>query len=166
VIQHNDDDILVSTMDISAAASESLQSPFDFIVANAASYEVLVIVSVAALKKSTGRDEGWFGLKEISTKMEAFSGALGDPEYLPPLTFDDLSGILSRLNECGLFAFNTPNTPSIALAAAGYCLGKWPRTLVQLQMQELDVYKALRDTSHKRLVQRFLSPAGNRNIFT
>ena len=95
----NDDDILVSTTDINAAASESLQSPFDFIVANAASYEVLVIVCVAALKKSTGREEGWFGLKEILTKMEAFSGALGDPEYLPPLTFDDLSGILTRLSE-------------------------------------------------------------------
>ena len=96
------DNLHVRTRDIQAASLEVMLSPYDFIINGATSLEAMVIVCMASLKKSTGREDGYFGIKEILTKVEAVSGALGDPMYLPPVTFDELSGILSRLNEVRL----------------------------------------------------------------
>jgi len=40
---------------------------------------------------------------------------------------------------------------------AGNTNGAWPRTLVKLQMECYDVYAALKDSKHKKLVDKYLS---------
>jgi hypothetical protein len=53
------------------------------------SFQALLLVSRAALCRSTGREIGGFDIKDIMLKMEALAGASGDPQYSPPPSFGE-----------------------------------------------------------------------------
>ena len=85
--------------DIQKASLESFNMAMVTAVSFAAAYEVLLLVSLASLCRSTGREVGGFDIHDILVKMEALANAAGDPQYTPPPSFDETLGLLTRLGE-------------------------------------------------------------------
>ena len=88
---------VIKVCDIQKASREMFNSHITKAVACATSFEALVLVSLASLKKQTGREQGGFDVQEIMTKIEGV--ALCDNKYLPSPSFGELLGILNRLGE-------------------------------------------------------------------
>ena len=68
-------------------------------VSFSASFEALLLVSLAALCRATGREVGGFDIKDILVKMEALANASGDPQYLPSPSFGETIRLLTGLGE-------------------------------------------------------------------
>ena len=68
-------------------------------VSFATAFEALLLVSVASLKRQSGRSDGGFYINDIMVKMEGVASAFGDKQYLPVPTFGELLGVLNRLGE-------------------------------------------------------------------
>lgn len=68
-------------------------------VSFSACYEALLLVSLAALCRATGREVGGFDIKDILAKMEALANAAGDSQYIPSPSFEETIRLLTRLGE-------------------------------------------------------------------
>ena len=66
-------------------------------VTHSTAYEALLLVSLASLKKRGMR--GIVSLEGLCTKMSSAAKSLGDPQYLPTPSKDDLLGLLQRMVE-------------------------------------------------------------------
>ena len=69
------------------------------VLATLSSYEAPVIIALCALGEQTARSEGGFEVLEVKTKVDAIANGSGNDEYLPPPRFDDVLGIIGRLQE-------------------------------------------------------------------
>jgi origin recognition complex subunit 1 len=147
---------MVRIKDVLKVSRESFNSAQSRSVALCTPFEVLLLVSLASLSKTTGREFGRFDVEEILTKMESMANASGNPMYLPAPTLSETLGILSRLGEAQLISLETPANTSLSysasLAGSG---GAWP--LVTMVMDDVAVLVALKDTCHKGLAQKYLS---------
>uniref|UniRef100_A0A7S4AC08 BAH domain-containing protein n=1 Tax=Pseudo-nitzschia australis TaxID=44445 RepID=A0A7S4AC08_9STRA len=85
--------------DVQKASLESFNMAMVTAVSFSSSFEVLLLVSLAALCRSTGRDIGGFNIKDILAKMEALANASGNPEYIPAPSFGETIRVLTRLGE-------------------------------------------------------------------
>jgi hypothetical protein len=119
-------------------------------------FEALVIVSVASVIKSSGRDSGGAGMQEIMTKMSAIASASGESRYMPIPNWNDLLEMLNRLGHARILIVETPRVNSSTKQFAAGCGGGglWP--LVLLNMNEFDVFDALKDSTHKNLAVKYL----------
>jgi len=90
---------IVRIPDIQRAAKDLLDSPLLKAVATCSSFEALVLVSLASLRWSSGREDGRCGVKELLTKMRGIANSLGNPQYLPVPTFDELIDLVNRMGE-------------------------------------------------------------------
>jgi Cdc6-like AAA superfamily ATPase len=93
---------IVRISDVQKASRESFSSVMSTAVASSTSLQALLLVSLASLTRTTGRNEGGFDINELMTKMEAVSGSSGDPQYSPPPTFGETLEMLNRLGEVSL----------------------------------------------------------------
>jgi len=84
---------------VQKASLESFNMAMVTAVSFSASFEALVLVSLAALCRATGREVGGFDIKDILVKMEALANASGDPQYLPSPSFVETIRLLTRLGE-------------------------------------------------------------------
>ena len=146
---------IVRIKDVLKVSRESFNSAQSKAVSLSTSFEALLLVSIAALSKSTGREFGGFDVEEIMTKMEGMANASGDPEYQPAPNLPETLGILSRLGEANLVSLQTPRNSSVSfrasLAGSG---GAWP--LVTLQLDDIAIMVALKGTPHHDLSQKHL----------
>eukprot|EP00536_Pseudo-nitzschia_multiseries_P008253 jgi/Psemu1/20053/gm1.20053_g len=105
-------------------------------VSFSASFEALSLITLAALRRATGREVGGFDVKDILTKMEALANASGDPKYLPAPSFGETIRLLTRLGEVSFSpesseAFVIPNYPQLHSKLFGNrmvgvaVLGRW-----------------------------------------
>ncbi len=85
--------------DVQKASLESFNMAMVTAVSFSASYEALLLVSLAALCRATGREIGGFDIKDILTKMEALANAAGDSQYIPAPSFEETIRLLTRLGE-------------------------------------------------------------------
>ena len=90
---------IVRISDVQKAAKDMMDSPLLKAVATSTSFEALVLVCLAALRWSSGREDGRCGVKELLTKMRGVANALGEPQYLPVPTFNELIELLNRMGE-------------------------------------------------------------------
>jgi hypothetical protein len=134
-----------------AVSKDTFNSPQSNRMNTLAAFEVLVIVALASLTKSTGREQGGFDVDEIVTKMEAMVNALGDNQYIPPPSLTETLQLLAQLGTAHLISLQTPRNASITRAGTG---GPWP--LSKLLVDETVVWVALKDTPHNPLVKRYL----------
>jgi origin recognition complex subunit 1 len=98
----------VRISDVQKASRESFNMALVTAVSFSTSFQALLLVSLAALCRSTGREIGGFDIEDIMMKMEALVGASGDPQYSPPPSFGETIHLLNRLGEVSLvlyFAF-------------------------------------------------------------
>jgi len=89
----------VRIADVQKASRESFDSALVTAVSFSTSFQALLLISLASLRRSTGREVGGFDLTDILIKMESLSGSSGDPEYAPPPSFGETLGLLNRLAE-------------------------------------------------------------------
>lgn len=85
--------------DVQKASLESFNMAMVTAVSFSSAYEVLLLVSLAALCRATGREVGGFDVKDILIKMEALANAAGDSQYIPPPSFGETIQLLTRLGE-------------------------------------------------------------------
>jgi origin recognition complex subunit 1 len=146
---------IVRIKDVLKVSRESFNSAQSKAVSLCTSFEALLLVSLAALSKSTGRESGGFDVEELLSKMEGTANAFGDMEYLPAPSLPETLGMLTRLGEAHLVSLQTPRTSSVsyraALAGSG---GAWP--LVSLQVDDIAIMLALRQSPHNELAQKYL----------
>jgi origin recognition complex subunit 1 len=93
---------LVKIPDVQKVSRESSDSGVSKAVAQSTPFEALLIVSLASLSRSTGRESRGFDIEEIMTKVDAVAGALGDDQYTPPPRFEEMLFMLNRLAEVRL----------------------------------------------------------------
>ena len=152
-------DPLVTIRDAVQVSRESFYSAKSQAITRCTAFEALLLVSLASLSKSTGREFGGFDMEDILVKMEALANGLGDPRYLPTPTLAEAMDIVSRLAEGNIVSAVTPQTTSLtyraSLAGSG---GPWP--LVSLTVDELSVFLALKKSPHKGLGQKYLGLNG------
>lgn len=89
----------VRISDVQKASRESFNMAVVTAVSYSTSFQALLLVSLAALLRSTGREVGGFDIKDIMMKMEAIAGASGDHQYSPPPSFGETIRLLNRLGE-------------------------------------------------------------------
>ena len=147
---------IVHIKDVLESCKESFNSGESKSISLCTSFEALLLISLAALRKSTGREVGGFDLEEILAKMDSMAKSFGDRQYLPPPSLRETLGILARLAETQIIAMETPREASISyrasLAGSG---GAWP--LVTMVPDDTALLIALKKTKHSKLAQKHLA---------
>lgn len=90
---------IVRIGDVQKASRASFNMALLTAVSFSTPFQALLLVTLAALGRSTGRETGGFDIKEIMTKMEAIAGSSGDLQYSPPPSFGETIALLNQLGE-------------------------------------------------------------------
>eukprot|EP00980_Cylindrotheca_fusiformis_P003743 scaffold831_cov109-Cylindrotheca_fusiformis.AAC.5 len=140
--------------DVQKASLETFNISTTNAISFCSSFQALLLVSVASLRRTTGR-EGSFDIKDIIMKMEAVAGASGDPQYSPPPSFGETIQLLNSLAERDLIGLRTAKSTLISFRSSrGGSGGAWP--LVSPKVDDLLVLKGLKNTPHKSLCEKNL----------
>jgi hypothetical protein len=146
---------LIQINDVFKVSQNSLNSVKARGISLCTSFEALVLVALTALTRSSGRESGGFDVEELMAKMKSMADALGDRQYLPAPSLQELLGLLSRLGEAHLITNHTTRNSSLSyrasIAGSG---GAWP--LVSGAVEDEVVWVALKDSPHKELAAKFL----------
>uniref|UniRef100_A0A7S1B3H3 Origin recognition complex subunit 1 n=1 Tax=Corethron hystrix TaxID=216773 RepID=A0A7S1B3H3_9STRA len=145
---------IVSVPDINSVSTFMQNQPIQKSIRTCVAFEALIIVSLASLKKVTGRERGGNSIGELHQKMEAVANGFGDWQYLPVPKFGELTEMVNRLGDAGILQLELP--PSIS-SARQYIFGgdaEWP--LVYLNVHTQDVIDALRVSPHNKLSEKYL----------
>jgi origin recognition complex subunit 1 len=152
-------DPVVSIRDAVKVSRESFHSAKSQAIVRCTAFEALLLVTLASLSKSTGREFGGFDLEEILVKMEALANGLGDVRYLPTPNLGECLGLVSRLAEGDIVSTMTPKSTSLTYrASSAGSGGPWP--LVSLTVDDLSVLLALKKSPHHALAQKYLGLKG------
>lgn len=155
----NTDPPVVRIKDVFDSCRESQNSAESRFVAQCTTYEVLLMVALGALRKSTGRESGGFDVEEILAKMKSMANTFESEEYRPAPSLPETLGMLTRLSEAHILVTETPRQTSIgyraSLAGSG---GPWP--LVSVVLDDSALLMALKGTIHSRLARKHLAMSG------
>ena len=88
--------------DVQKASTESFDSALVTAVSFSTPFQALLLVSLASLRRTTGREVGGFDIQDVMTKMDSISSSFGDPKYAPPPSFGETILVLNRLAEVSL----------------------------------------------------------------
>jgi len=145
----------VRISDVQKASRESFNMALVTAVSFATSFQALLLISLASLRRSTGREVGGFDIKDIMMKMEALAGASGDPQYSPPPSFGETIHLLNRLGELDLIELRTQTSTATSFRSSlGGSGGAWP--LSSLAVDEHTLTRGLKNTPHKALAEKNL----------
>jgi len=160
---------IVTGMHVQKVARDIFDSPMLHAIEMCSTFEALVFVALASLKKTMtersggGGGIGGFSIQELLQKMEGIASGVGDDKYLPCPTLDELIDMLHRLQELGPIIMYTSEKPTTKEIIAGCHNGRWPRTLVQLTVEDYTVALALKkNLPHKHLAEKYLG--GNQKL--
>jgi origin recognition complex subunit 1 len=147
---------IVSIMHVHKISRDTANTAQSRAVAFCAPFEALLLVSLACLSSSTGRENDGFDVGEITTKMESISNAIGNDLYLPAPNIMETLTMLSRLGEAELVSLKTSRNATITCRASfvGSGGGAWP--LVSLIVDRQAVQQALKDTCHNEIARKYL----------
>jgi len=96
----NHDKAQITISDVQKASREMFGTLLNKAVSNATTFEALLLVSLASIKKqSTALDDGGVFVQDVLIKMESLSRGIGDEKYCPSPTLSELLGMLSRFGE-------------------------------------------------------------------
>jgi len=150
---------LVRIPNVQKVSREAADSAINRSVAQSTPLEALLLVSLASLSRSTGRENKGFDVEELLTKMDGVAGAFGDEQYLPAPRFDETLVLLQRLAEAHVVLLQTPTTASLSYRSTLTGMGgAWP--IASLLMDDTNLMLALRGTKHKELASKYLSKTG------
>mgnify|MGYP000355230114 CR=1 FL=1 len=90
---------LVKIPDVQAVSREASDSGISKAVSHCTPFEALLLVSMAALSRSTGRENKGFDVEEVMMKMDAVAGGFGDDIYTPSPRLEETLFLFQRLAE-------------------------------------------------------------------
>lgn len=105
----------VRVSDVQKASRQSFDSALVTAVSFSSPFQALLLVSLASLCRTTGREVGGFDITDIMTKMESLVGSVGDSQYSPPPAFGETLQLLNRLAEVSRSMLVT--VPTVVLTA-------------------------------------------------
>jgi len=147
---------IVTIKDVQMVCREKIGSVMSNAIAFSTPFQALILVSLGALARHSGREMGFFDIGELMTKIEAVANSSGNLEYTPAPSFHELLEILIRLAEARLVRLHTEKSTSSSFRCSqGGNGGVWP--LVTLNVDECDIVSALKNTPHSQLVEKQLS---------
>lgn len=153
---------VVRVKDVVAAVQKSMSSAEFKRIAQCTPFEALLLISLAALRKSTGIVIG-FDLEEIMSKMEQLAKSSGNEIYLPPPTLEETLGLVSRLADCQLVsvAMATKRLSSISFRSSiSGCGGCWP--MVYTDAEDTTLMMSLKSTPHSKLANKYLGVSSSK----
>lgn len=174
---------IVRIGDVHKAGRESFNMVLVTAVSFSTPFQALLLVSLAALGRSTGRESGGFGINDVLRKMHALAGASGDQQYSAPPTFGETIHLLTRVGEVrySMYAqerlsckdikethhltfltFKTLQsnliqlrTPNSSFQSSLGSGGVWP--LVSLAVDDSTILRGLKGTPHQPLAEKNLA---------
>lgn len=132
---------VVQIRHIVQASRESSNSSQSKAVALCSPMQVLFLVAVSNLVKTSGKDS--FELEDIIRKMEAMSNGLAEEMYMPPPSSSETLILLEGLVDSHLLVLK----------------GSGNNLKVSAPVDEMAVLLALRGTEHAKLAQKYLAVA-------
>ena len=91
--------LTVKISDVQKASRQSFDAVLVTAVSHSTPFQALLLITLASLCRSTGREVGGFDIKDIATKMSSIVGASGDTQFMPPPSFVEILQLLRRLSE-------------------------------------------------------------------
>jgi origin recognition complex subunit 1 len=85
--------------DVQKASQESFNKAVVTAVSFCSPFQALLLVSMASLCRTTGREVGEFDVQDVLTKMEAVANASGDPQYSRPPNLQETIDLINVLGE-------------------------------------------------------------------
>jgi hypothetical protein len=146
----------VRIKDVQTASRENaMDAMYQAAIATVTPLEGLLLISLGALIRNTGRIE--VDIVELMTKMDALASGSGDNQYMPAPNFDEVLYMLTNLAEGSLLKLQTPKSSKTTFQASlGGSGGAWP--MISLGYDWTDLRKAFKNTVHKDLAEKHLSP--------
>lgn len=152
---HEDMRPVVHIKDVLKVSRESSNTAHSRTAKCSSPYEVLVMIALASLSKTTGREFGGFDTVEITVKVESIANTAGDPIYCPPPDTMEILTILSKLEEADLVSLSTTRNSSMSYRSSlAGCGGAWP--LASLTIDDQALCQALKKTLHEDLARKHL----------
>lgn len=149
-------DTIVTPPDIMEVVRQSVNSAQSRRITMCCSYEALMLVALASLSKSTGRERGGFDVEDVMIKMASMSDALGDSSYIPAPGLCETLDLLARLCEANFVALKTPRYASSSSSyGTGGGGGVWPLAFLNIDDPAI-ISSALRKTPHQKLSEKYL----------
>jgi len=148
---------IVGIKDVQKATKAMLDSPILSAVSTATHFEALLLISLASIKKQSGREQGGSSLRELLQKMKSVAESFGDIEYMPIPTFKELNEMCNRLTEVGLLNLTLPrllHPRTISVTEQDSQGGVLPT--IKSKVENSDLYIALRNSPHKNMAEKFL----------
>jgi origin recognition complex subunit 1 len=147
---------IIQVKDIIKVTRDSFNSAQSRCVTFCTPFEILVLVSLASMSKTTGRELGGFDVEELMSKMDAIANASGKSMYLPSPNLPEILDLLARLSAAHLITVETSSKASLgscsSLVVSG---GPWP--LVSSIIDPVAIFISLRDTQHRDIAEKYLS---------
>ncbi|KAG7366433.1 cell division control protein 6 [Nitzschia inconspicua] len=132
--------------DVQKASQESFNKAIVTAISFCTPFQALLLVSVASLCRSTGREAGEFAVQDIVTKMEAVANGCGDLQYLRPPNINETLQLTNDLGEMNLVKLKTDKSLS----------GRSPWPTISLVVDDLTLLKGFKNTPHKQLAEKYL----------
>lgn len=146
---------VVRIKDVLKVSKEASNTAHSRTVALCQHFEVLLLLSLTVLAKSTGREFGGFGVEEITAKMHFIANEFGNTGYTPAPNIMETLTILSRLGEADIVQTTTPRNTSMSYrASTGGSGGAWP--IVRINIDEHVFLQSLKGTDHYEIAQKYL----------
>ena len=147
----------VSIDDIRLAARTMDSSMISLAIKTCTPFEALIMVCLSSVRQHTGRDK--CSISDLVLKMKGVASTSGKSMYLPSPTFSETIDLLTRMTESRLIKMETPKSSTIQSIFAGNTMGMlWP--LVTLNVDNIDVRVALKNTAHAEIVNKHIQGFG------
>lgn len=147
----------ITVADMSKASRLIFNTTFSNAIRHASSFEVLLYVSLASLRKQSGLESVRFTLVDVLTKMEGIASSFSDNRYLPSPSYSELLEMLSRLGESRIIVIHAASGSYGIYGSNGASDAK-----VGLAVEDHEILNALKDTEHCNLAEKHL----DRTLFT
>jgi origin recognition complex subunit 1 len=147
---------IVRVHDLLNAARDPVNDTYVASIAAVSSHQALVLIAIASLMKSTGRETDGFYVEEIQPKMVAIADPTGNPMYTPapdePITID----IVNRLCVDDMMKLHTPRDCTLSYNALLMgCTGTGTKMSLPFDISTL--LQGLKQSIHRELAMKHIS---------
>lgn len=144
---------VVTVQDIRLSIKRMQESPHLKAVSTCTSFEALIIISLASLRRQNGT--GSSSITNLIQKMKGIASVSGNENYYPLPSFGETVDLLNRMFESRLVTIDTPKTNSTKSIFAGNTMGMmWPLVTVNLDDQE--IYNSLKNSPNSEICAKHL----------
>lgn len=141
----------ITVADMSKASRLIFSTIFSNAIRHASTFEVLLYVSLASLRRQSGKEHVRFTLVDVITKMKGIASSFSDNRYLPSPSYSELLGMLSRLGESRIIVIHTASGVYGIYGSNGAS-----DATIGLSVEDHEILNALKDTEHYKLAEKHL----------